>query len=394
MSVISLESLDFLRSQRATQTLSELAAADLGEKHSLSLLTGLRRSYLPEEAAALLTMARLRQRALDKFGAEASQLFFTPDALEQASDPLVRAYRARMAAGQRVLDLCCSIGTDAMAMARAGAEVTGLDYDPLRIAIAQHNAAVLGLKIRFIRHDLYEPLPVTGDMIFYDPARRDEKGRRIHHVEQYQPPLSLLRNWSAETTQVKLSPGVDLAQLGDYGGGVEFISVGGDLKEALLVLGAGWSGTRATILSEAEAWHWQGGAVPAEVACEAPRQWLVEPDPAIIRAGLVQDLAATLQGSLLDETIAYFTTDTMPTGPALRAWRIFGWIPYQLKRLRALLREQGVRQISVKKRGSPITPEELIAGLRLKQGNEARTLVLTRLQGEPIVLICAEHPGV
>jgi hypothetical protein len=69
-------------------------------------------------------------------------------------------------------------------------------------------------------------------------------------------------------------------------------------------------------------------------------------------------------------------------------------MPFNLKKLRAYLREHDVASVTVKKRGSPITPEELIQGLKLKGGQHSRTLVLTRHAGNPLVLICEDiHAG-
>ncbi|MCU0512589.1 MAG: hypothetical protein MUE40_08445 [Anaerolineae bacterium] len=105
----------------------------------------------------------------------------------------------------------------------------------------------------------------------------------------------------------------------------------------------------------------------------------------------MQDAAAAWDATLLDESIAYLTTDAPPATPWARAWRILGWLPFHLKKLRHTLRAQQVGHITVKKRGSPITPEALIAQLGLTTGPESRTLVLTRLRGQPIVLICADY---
>jgi hypothetical protein len=202
---------------------------------------------------------------------------------------------------------------------------------------------------------------------------------------------------------VKLSPGVDLAQLEKYPGIVEFISADGDLKEAVLWFGEGYAGKRATLLVGEDVLRWEKltpppaplpvhseGKNPAfeDAVFSEPRGWLVEPDPAILRAGLVQDVALEFGGAMLDETIAYFTTEWCPDSPWVQAWQILDWMPFNLKKLRAYLRERNVGNVTVKKRGSPITPEALIPQLKLK-GDESRTLVLTRWQGKPIVIICA-----
>jgi hypothetical protein len=117
---------------------------------------------------------------------------------------------------------------------------------------------------------------------------------------------------------------------------------------------------------------------------------LIEPDSALIRAGLVQHAALAWGAHQLDDTIAYLTHQSRPDTPWARAWRIMDAMPFNLKKLRAYLSEHGVGKVTVKKRGHAMTPEELIAGLKLK-GRESRTLVLTRYAGVPYVLICADY---
>jgi protein-L-isoaspartate O-methyltransferase len=395
LSVLDLHTLDLLTSPAGAALLDRLAGEDLSDANTLALITSLRREHPPELAAAALELARLRHKAADKFGDDAARMVFTRDALEQASDPLVRRWRAaeaRALGASHVLDACCSIGADALAFAAGGAEVLGLDIDPLRVQMARINAEALGLhNARFEVTDLREGLPPhNSDLIFYDPARRDEQGRRIHDVERYQPPLSLLLDWQAPVRTAKLSPGVDLAQLEHFGGRVDFVSVGGDLKEADLTLGETPLTTRAVLLTgDGSSLTWVRETEPDPGPVSTPRGWLIEPDPALIRAGLVQDAAEQFGAALLDETIAYITADTPPQTPWLRSWQVQDWMPFHLKRLRAYLRERDVGRITVKKRGSPLTPEELTAKLKLK-GNQSRTVVLTRHAGEPIVIICAD----
>lgn len=386
---LTLEDVTFLASATGEALLARLTGEDLGEANTLRLLTALRRDYGVAEAGAALALARLRQKAADKFGADAGHLFFTPEALEQASDPRVRRYRAAAAHGLTVVDACCGIGADSLAMAAAGGDVLGLDLDAVRVAMARLNAAALGLAARFENADVRDGLP-PADMAFFDPARRDAQGRRLHNVEQYGPPLSTVRVWTQPSIRVKLSPGVDLAQLAPYGGQVEFISVDGDLKEAMLSLG-GEPGMQATLLASDDVFTWRAGEA-VEAALSEPRGWLLEPDAALLRAGLVTDAARAWNAAQLDETIAYLTADERPETPWMRAWRVRDWMPFGVKTLRAYLRAQSVGRVTVKKRGTAVTPESLIPQLRLK-GDEARTLVLTRCRGRQIVLVCDEQPA-
>src|SRR6185436_10474384 len=117
-----------------------------------------------------------------------------------------------------------------------------------------------------------------------------------------------------------------------------------------------------------------------------PLAYLYEPDPAILRAGLVTTLAAQLDAQQLDPDIAYLTSDTLKPTPFARAFVIEASFPFQLKRLRERLRELRVGEVQVKKRGSPLEPEELIQQLKLS-GPEKRIVFLTLVQGKAYVLI-------
>ncbi|MDX1994322.1 MAG: methyltransferase domain-containing protein [bacterium] len=389
---LTLDDLDFLTSGAGEALLERLRVEDLSQQNHLKLVTALRKDYTLDQVRAAVSLAQVRLKARDKFGHLAQKMFFTEDALQQASDPRIRRYRANSVPPRFVVDVCCGIGADSLAFATAGSGVYGIDLDPVRVAMARLNAAVLGLpNTHFEVGDATEIRTADGAVtLFFDPARREEDGRRIYDVEAYNPPLSLVRQWSAHAIAVKLSPGVDLRQLEDYPALIEFISVEGDLKEAVMWLGAGWRTMKATLLTSDGVLHWQRTSEPEARPLSEPRGWLIEPDPALIRAGLVQDAAQHFDGFLLDETIAYFTTDTKPASPWVRAWQILDWMPFNLKKLRAYLRERNVGTVTVKKRGSALTPEGLSADLKLK-GDASRTLVLTRYNEQPIVLICADY---
>src|SRR5215207_8638291 len=121
---ITLEDLEYLTSDAGAAVLARLVGESLADDQTLKLLTALRRDMTPQQAGAALELARLRLKALRKFGADAARMFFTREALEQASDPLVRQWRMmRVTPGLRVVDACCGIGADALAFAQAGGDV-------------------------------------------------------------------------------------------------------------------------------------------------------------------------------------------------------------------------------------------------------------------------------
>ena len=92
----------------------------------------------------------------------------------------------------------------------------------------------------------------------------------------------------------------------------------------------------------------------------------------------------------LDEAIAYLTADAPAASPWARAWPVWEWLPFNLKRLRAALRARGVGRVTVKKRGSALQPEDVIRRLRLDGQGASAVVVLTRVAGQHVALICGE----
>lgn len=161
------------------------------------------------------------------------------------------------------------------------------------------------------------------------------------------------------------------------------------MKEAVLWFGEGFAAGsyRATVLP-AGATLWSAAPPPAPPVGPVGR-YLYEPDGAVIRAHLVADLVRRCDGRLVDETIAYITGDEPYESPYTSGYEITDRLPFNMKKLKALLRERKVGVLTVKKRGSAVEPEELRRRMKL-QGPNSATVFLTRVAGAPTMLI--GHP--
>ncbi len=386
---MQLSTLRFLLSPNGQALLAEAVALRSTESTLLVQLTQLRKRFPADQASAALEIARLRERATVKFS-RADEMYFTGSGLEQASGETVAAFRAKRFAAlgaRRIADLGCGIGGDSLALA-ARAEVMGVDHDTVRLAMAQANCHAYGRGGQFqpVQADLMTWLPVGVDALFFDPGRRGDDGRRIYSVSRYRPPLGTIQRWlpRAENVGVKISPGVDYVEL-PPGAEVEFISEKGLVKEGVLWFGGLRTSAdrRATLLP--------GGDTLTDEIAEAipvrqPSAYLLEPDGAVIRAHLVEQLASRLGAAKVDPEIAYLTTDAPVVTPFARQYRLGDWMPLNLKKLRAYLRARNVGRVVVKKRGSPLEPDELIRRLKLR-GDEERILFLTKVDGRPAVLV-------
>jgi len=119
-------------------------------------------------------------------------------------------------------------------------------------------------------------------------------------------------------------------------------------------------------------------------------RYLYEPDGAAIRAHLVAEVAASVNGWLLDPRIAYITANTLTSTPWASCYEIVEEIPFSLKRVRHALRARNIGNVTIKKRGSAVDIERLRRDLRLS-GEKSLTLILTRIADAPIALLC--HPA-
>jgi hypothetical protein len=106
--------------------------------------------------------------------------------------------------------------------------------------------------------------------------------------------------------------------------------------------------------------------------------YLYEPDPAVIRSGLVCRLAQDLDAWLIDPAIAYLVGERHVARPFAQAFRIEESFAFSLKALREALKRRDVGRVIIKKRGFPQEPEELRKSLKLSGTSDA-IVALTRI---------------
>lgn len=340
--------------------------------------------------AAVLEQARLRSRARAKFGDFADRMLFTPAGLEQATRLRVAARHAgRFAeAGIDVVaDLGCGIGADSLAIAALDLGVVAVERDEATAAVAAYNLAPF--PSARVELGSAEETDLAGvGAVWLDPARRDG-ATRLADPGDWSPSL----DWAFDLARrmpagIKLGPGLDRALLPE-GMEAQWISVDREVVELVLWSGSlarGGVGRSALVLSSAGAAELTAPADAEDEDVGDLDSYLLEPDGAVIRARLIGDLARSLDGRMLDPTIAWITTPEPPVSPFGQAFRVVERFPLDVKTLKRELAARGIGTLEIKKRGVDVDPAAFRARLGLK-GDASATLVLTRIAGDRVALL-------
>jgi THUMP domain-like/RNA cap guanine-N2 methyltransferase len=378
--------------QELLATLASAADADLSPADSLRLGTRLRERYPARLVADALAQHELRLRARAKFS-RAMDMYFTRPGLEQASSEATARYRAaRFDGAGPVADLCCGIGGDLLALA-AGHPVLAVDLDPLHLAMARANARACGVDggLTTAECDVRDAELAGVAGVFIDPARRTGRGRL--RAGDSEPPIGWCLGLAGRVSRagIKAAPGLPRDAV-PPGWELEFIAVGRDLKEAAV-----WSPALAT--APARATILPGGDTltsgeGAPVPVRAPGPFLLDPNPAVTRAGVVEDLARLLGAWKIDEKIAFLSAGTAVRTPFARTLRVIDSGPWDQRRLPARLRALDIGAVDIRRRGLAGDVAELHRHLKLS-GSRRATLVMTRVADRPWALVCLDpaEPG-
>ena len=381
------QTLERLLSAEGRALLRLLPEGPLDPGEALGVGTRLRERFPAELVAAALAQQELRVRGAAKFSA-AGRMWFTREGLEQASGEALAGHRASRYAGFAVVaDLCCGIGGDLCALA-PGRAALAVDLDPVHLRLARENTRVHGAEEVAVACADVQVLNLPSSLaVFVDPARR-AGGRRLPAGES-RPPLAWCLGLADRVAAVgiKAAPGLPLG-LVPSGWEVELLADRRELKEAVL-----WSPALATTTSRATVFpgpHTLEARPGPALACAPPGAFLLDPSPAVTRAGLVEELGRDLGAWKLDPRIAFLSADEPLRSPFGRPLRVEASLAWNLKRLRQVLRERGVGTVEVRKRGSAVDVADLTTRLRLR-GDGRAVVVLTRVADRPWALVCAEE---
>lgn len=367
---------------RADLTAAESSVHDLEPNR---LAAALRKSYGPNEAAALAEQLTLRARARQRFGDDFRDMLFTAEGLEMMTHPLVARRRARRLAtlGLPVVDLTCGIGGDLTEVSAVSDITVGIESHASTALLAAANApaaaVVLGDATR-------PPLGLELVAVIIDPARRGSAGRRFDPAA-FSPPwdlcLALLQQ--ARAGVLKAPPGLAHHHIPLWAE-LEAVQLGRDLRELALWAGAGATpGLRRAVLLP-EGVELDSTAPESHGLAPSVGRYLLDPESCVTRAGLVRHLAASTGSNLLDDQVAYLTTDHAAFHPMAVTFEVSEVLPFSVHRLKAHLRASHLRPDEIRRRAFPVEPDELRRLLGKLEGDRV-TLICTTVNGERQVIL-------
>lgn len=356
--------------------------------------------HSPDLVSAVVGQAHLRSKAAAKFGPFAARMLFTRAGLEQATRLGVaarHAQRFRRAGITSIADLGCGIGGDALAFAGAGIAVHAVDADEVTAAIAAYNLAPFGDSAS-VQHGTAEDADLTAsDAVWMDPARRTaghSETRRVS-ADDYSPSLDWAFDLASRMpTGIKLGPAHDRDAL-PSDAEAQWVSADGSVVELVLWTGAlAREGVRrsALVIRGERSHELTAGADADDAEVRELGAFLHEPDGAVIRARLIGDVARSLEAGMLDEKIAYLTSDAAVTSPFVQSFRVRETMAANPKAISAVLKAHDIGTLEIKKRGVDIDPAAFRKKLTLR-GTQPATLILVRSGSQRRAILADRVPS-
>ncbi|WP_426478769.1 class I SAM-dependent methyltransferase [Chryseobacterium sp. CBSDS_008] len=165
--------------------------------------------------------------------------------LEQASSEKTALYKSGILKGNKFIDLTSGFGIDAYYLSQNFSDITLVEQNTELLEIVEHNWNTLERQARFINKKLEDFLDQNQeyfDVIYLDPARRDEHKNKVFLLEDLSPDIleiqEKLRSISKQVV-IKLSPLIDLKYLISVLSGIvriDIIALKNDVKEVVVFL--------------------------------------------------------------------------------------------------------------------------------------------------------------
>jgi len=322
--------------------------------------------------------------------------------LEQASSEMTARYKASLVqeGKARFVDLTGGMGVDFSFLYARFSHAIYLEQNEELCRIATHNFEMLGLNHATVLHgksEDYLSQMEKADLIYLDPSRRDEGGRKVFRMEDCSPDLTQLKDLlleKADRVMIKYSPMLDISlamkTVGDVSE-VHVVSVENECKELLLILSkdAGECRYHAVNLhkgGEKEVFCFTREEETQEaVLTSQPGSYLYEPNASVMKVGAFNAVANGYQVKKLHRHSHLYTSDLLVADFPGRIFTIDEVIVPNKKNIRRFVSE--TEQVNISVRNYPISVAEIRRKTGLKDGGERYLFATTLADGQKVWIV-------
>ena len=349
--------------------------------------------------------------------------------MEQCSSEFTARYKAQIAGeGSLFVDLTAGFGVDAAWISKGFRRAVTVERQEQLCAISSENFKILGLhQIEVVNGngiDYLHTMP-QADLIFIDPARRDEYGGRTYGIADCTPNVldfidELLEK--AQRVMIKLSPMLDwrkaVEDIGkEHVSAVHIVSVNNECKELLVEVMSSrkeisgmrkekceeTKGTKVVcvnLLSDGSDERFEFDAHSSHISLSAfniplsAALFLYSPNASVMKAGCFDLLAERFRVKPLHQNSHLFVSDKEVDGFPGRGFIIERITSMNKRELKEGL--AGITQANIAVRNFPMSAEELRRRLKLRDGGDIYIFATTVENAGHRLLICKkiQHPEI
>lgn len=332
-------------------------------------------------------------------------IYPAPLSVEQSSSEITANYKARLFANSehtKLIDLTGGMGVDTTAFAKRHKKVVYVEKNYALIPIARHNFEVLGYDNIDLRHDdaisfLSNNHVATGVHCYIDPARRDSSKNKVFKIEDCEPDILSIKHLM-DNFVIKYSPILDIKlaieQLGNVTE-IHIVAVENEVKELLFL---NQKNTEDKIIKCVNflsdgTHHTFGFTYEQEqqlsVPFTMPKQYIYEPNAAILKAGAFKSVAQKYSLEKLAANSHIYSSDELKTNFPGRSFICEAVCKFDKKEI---LSKLSGSQANVSTRNFPMKPDEIKKRLGLKDGGDTYLFATENYLQQKIVLICRKAP--
>lgn len=327
-------------------------------------------------------------------------IFPPPLSMEQCSSEVTARFKSSLVAGKVMADITGGAGIDTYYLSQSFQKSHYIEQDAWLCAIAQHNFNLLSSPINV--HNLSAEAHLAAidtplDLLYVDPARRDQEKKRVFLLEDCMPDVVALQEellQKAETIMIKTAPLLDIHHAENrlsHIKAIYIVAVANEVKEVLYLLQKQRTApaqiNAVSLSSSGEVAVFDFAREEentAAVSYSMPQKYLYEPNKAILKSGAFKLICDRYGIEKLHPNSHLYTSNTLKQFPG-RVFECLAAAPYKKQAILPFLRD---KKANITTRNFPDTVQTIRKKIGIQDGGEMYLLATTSIEDRPVVLVC------